>query len=138
MDTKKLDKALIELVEKRIQLSNMSYSDDRYDEVEEQLHTLEDDFIEKYGNYLESALEKVHDAHAMDSEVLLPIAYLAQKYSQVGNHPDGEPIYEVDQKEGVWVETDKFPGKEVRLVLIPSPTRFVLSVGKHREEVWKA
>jgi hypothetical protein len=138
MDTQKLDEALIALVEKRIQLSNMSYSDERYDEVEEQLHDMEDDFIEKYGDYLESALEKVHDAHDMDSEVLLPIAYVAQKYSKVGEHPDGRPIYEVDQKEGVWVETDKFPGKEVRLVLIPSPTRFVLSVGKHREEVWKA
>lgn len=138
MDTQKLDEALIALVEKRIQLSNMSYSDERYDEVEEQLHDMEDDFIEKYGDYLESALEKVHDAHDMESEVLLPIAYVAQKYSKVGEHPDGRPIYEVDQKEGVWVETDKFPGKEVRLVLIPSPTRFVLSVGKHREEVWKA
>ena len=138
MDTKKLDEALVALVEKRIQLSNMSYSDDRYDEVEEQLHDLEDDFIDKYGDFLESALEKVHNANDMDSEVLLPIAYLAQKYNKVGEHPDGRPIYDVDNKEGVWVETDKFPGKEARLVLIPSPTRFVLSVGKHREEVWKA
>jgi len=138
MDTKKLDAALIALVEKRIQLSNMSYSDERYDEVEEQLHDMEDEFVDQYGDYLEGALEEVHEAHDMDSEVLLPIAYLAQKYEIVGQHPDGQPIYEVDTKEGVWVETDKFPGKEVRLVLIPSPTRFVLSVGKHREEVWKA
>ncbi len=138
MDTKKLDEALVALVEKRIQLSNMSYSDERYDEVEEQLHDLEDDFIDKYGDFLESALEKVHNANDMDSEVLLPIAYVAQKYNKVGEHPDGRPIYDVDTKEGVWVETDKFPGKEARLVLIPSPTRFVLSVGKHREEVWKA
>ncbi|MCU0355745.1 MAG: hypothetical protein MUD08_18725 [Cytophagales bacterium] len=137
MDTKKLDAALIELVEKRIQLSGMSYSDERYDELEEQLHDLEDEFIDQYGDYLETALEKVHDTHDMDSDVLLPTAYLAQKYNKVGQHPDGRPIYDVDQKEGVWVETDKFPGKEARLVLIPSPTRFVLSVGKHREEVWK-
>ncbi|MDJ1473749.1 hypothetical protein QNI19_17485 [Cytophagaceae bacterium DM2B3-1] len=138
MDTKKLDAALIALVEKKIQLSNMNYSDERYDEVEEQLHDMEDDFIDKYGDFLEDALEEVHDTHDMDSEVLLPTAYLAQKYEKVGQHPDGRPIYEVDHKEGVWVETEKFPGKEARLVLIPSPTRFVLSVGKHREEVWKA
>ncbi len=138
MDTKKLDEALIALVEKRNQLSTMDYSDSRYDDVEEELHDMEDDFVDKYGEFLEAALEEVHDAHEVDSDVLLPIAYLAQKYEQVGQHPDGRPVYEVDIREGVWIETDKYPGKEARLVLIPSPTRLVMCVGKHREEVWNA
>jgi hypothetical protein len=62
--------------------------------------------------------------------VLLPTAYLP-------NNLDGESGG--DQKEGVWVDSDEFPGKEARLVLVPNPTRIILSVGKSvRKEVCKA
>ena len=139
MDTKALNNDLIALVEKKILLSRLSYADAHYDDVEEELHVLEDAFVDKYGEYLEQALEKVHNTHSIDSDVLLPIAYLAQKYVKTGTRSDGTPIYEVSHREGVWVETDKFPGREVRLVLVPSPTRFILSTGpKHQEEVWFA
>lgn len=136
MDTKRLDEELIALVEKRMELSGMDYSDARYDDVEEQLHDLEDAFIEQYGDFLEEALEEVHDSNKVDSDVLLPIAYLAKSYEKAGQHSNGKPIYEVSQTEGVWVESEKYPGKEARLVIIPSPTRIVMSVGRHREEVW--
>jgi hypothetical protein len=139
MDTKALNNDLIALVEKKILLSTLSYADAHYDEVEEELHNLEDAFVDKYGEFLEQALEKVHNTHKIDSDVLLPIAYLAHKYTRVGNNGDGTPMYEVSHREGVWVEAEKYPGREVRLVLVPSPTRFILSVGpKYQEEVWVA
>ncbi len=139
MNTQALNSDLIALVEKKIELSQLSYADAQYDEVEEEMHTLEDRFVDNYGDYLEQALEKVHSEYAIESEVLLPIAYLANHYERTGKSGDSAPEYEVSHEQGVWVETDKFPGKQVRLALVPNPTRIILSAGpKYQEAVWKA
>ncbi|MEJ7660982.1 MAG: hypothetical protein WKG07_15875 [Hymenobacter sp.] len=42
-------------------------------------------------------------------------------------------------KEGVWVDSEKYPGKEARITLIPNPVRIMLTVGKQaQQELWKA
>lgn len=138
MDAKGLDKALIALIEKKNELNGLSYDNVNYDKVEEELHDMEDDFMDKFGPYLEQVLQEVHDEHCSDSDVLLPIAYLAQKYDKKGQLADGSPIYDVNHKDGVWVDADGFPGKEARLVIVPNPARILLMVGKdHRQEVWR-
>ncbi len=138
MNANNLNDALVALVEKKMELSRLNYSDTIYDTVEEELHKMEDDFLEVFGKDLETTLEDVHDQHCPESDVLEPIAYLARKYEKTGKNPDGSFVYEVSYKEGVWVEAEKFPGKEARLVLIPNPARILLNVGpKFRQEVWK-
>jgi len=130
MNTENLNKQLVALIEKKQALSKLSYNDERYDDIEEELHDLEDDFNEEFGPYLEDVLEDVHAKICPDTDVLLPTAYLP-------NSLEGESGS--DQKEGVWVDYDEFPGKESRLVLVPNPVRLILSVGKNvRTEVWKA
>lgn len=114
MDVKALDRALLEIVRKREELSKVNYNDPTYDNLEEQLHDLEDDFQEEYGEYLEGALQQVHDEYCPDNDVLMPIAYLGQ---------------------GIPVEVDKLPGKDTRLSLAPSPTRIILSVNKDKQQV---
>lgn len=114
MDVKALDRALSEIVRKREELSKVNYNDPTYDNLEEQLHDLEDDFQDEYGEYLEVALQQVHDEYCPDNDVLMPIAYLGQ---------------------GIPVEVDKLPGKDTRLTLAPSPTRVILSVGKDKQQV---
>ena len=139
MDIKALDAALISIVEKKNQLSTIDYNDEAYDHIEEELHQLEDDFGEKFGDYVEDALHYVHDEFCPDNDVLLPIAYLANKYLETGINSDGSTAFDVEINEGVIVDVDDFPGKETRLVLLPSPTRIILQVGKdQREEVWQA
>jgi hypothetical protein len=139
MNVKDLDKSLTALIEKRNELSTLTYDNKDYDRLEEELHDMEDDFIEKYGEYLEAALEKIHDKLCPDNDVLLPIAYLAHKYNKGGKNPDGTTIYDVDYSEGVWVDVDKMPGKDTRLVLVPNPVRMLLLIdGKKKEVVWKA
>lgn len=139
MDIKALDAALVSIVEMKNQLSTIDYNDESYDHIEEELHRLEDDFGEKFGDYVEDALHYVHDEFCPDNEVLLPIAYLANKYIEKGKNPDGSTAFDVELSEGVIVDVDDFPGKETRLVLVPSPTRIILQVGEEqREEVWKA
>ena len=128
MDTQSLNTALVALIEKKAELHTLKYDDPRYDEVEEALHDLEDDFNDEYGDELEAALDKVHGDLKSAPDVLLPTAYLS---SQPGQAPG--------PKEGVWVDSEKYPGKEARITLVPNPVRIVLTVGKQvQQELWKA
>jgi hypothetical protein len=118
MDIQALDKALQEIEKKRAELSQLDYSNPKYDDLEEQLHDLEDTFQEKYGAYLEKALQGIHDEYCPDNDILMPIAYLGK---------------------GVFVEVEKYSGKETKLMLESNPTRFSLSLGKDKKEVvWTA
>lgn len=116
MDIAALDKALRQIVKARAELKKVDYNNPAYDDLEEKLHDMEDDFQEHYGPFLEEVLQKVHDQHCPDNDVLLPIAYLG---------------------EGVPVELDKFPGKDVRLKLDVNPPRIFLKLNDKQQLVWE-
>jgi hypothetical protein len=133
MDIEQLDKDLNKLALKKNELIELEYDDADYDRLEEELHELEDDFQEKYGEYLDEALSLIHDEFCADNDVLLPIAYLAKSYKVTNGN------FDVDLDQGVLVDVDDYPGKSTRLVLLPSPTRIILQVDENtREEVWRA
>lgn len=139
MDIKELDNALLAIAEKKNTISELDYNDELYDQVEQELHDLEDDFIDNFGDYMEDTLTDIHDEHCPESDVLLPTAYLAKKYVDRGSSPSGQKLLDVDSDEGVIVDTDDYPNKVVRLVIVPGPTRILLQIGKEtREEVWTA
>ena len=133
MNLKALDKDIQELIKSRSELSKLDYNNPQYDELEEKLHDGEDAFQEKYGEFLEEILQDVHDEHCPDSDVLMPIAYLAKKYviSDKGQ-------YSVEPSEGVFVETEKYQGKDTKLVILPNPVRIVLNISKDNQlVVWE-
>ncbi|WP_296621889.1 hypothetical protein [Marivirga sp.] len=133
IDIKNLDKDLTALVKAKIALSKLTYADQDYDKIEEELHDMEDDFQENYGEYLEEALAEVHDEFCPDNDVLLPIAYLADEYIVKDDTIDVAP------GQGVLVEADDFASAKVTLALAPQPTRIVLQAGNdHKEVVWRA
>jgi hypothetical protein len=133
MNIKTLDQELLALFEKRIELSQMGYDHKNYDDVEEELHDLEDEFNDKYGNYLEQILEDIHKEYCPESDVLLPTAYLAKSFKIA---PDGS--IEVGKNAGVEVELEADPAAKAKLLLLPTPVRIVLQVGKNKKIVWKA
>ncbi|MDZ4715770.1 MAG: hypothetical protein SH819_09905 [Cytophagales bacterium] len=134
MDVKALDIALLEIIKHRQELTKLDYSNPAYDDLEEKLHDLEDDFQETFGDDLEHALQDIHDEFCPDSDVLVPIAYIAKKY-QVNDKNE----YSVANTEGVFVEMDDYPGKSTKLALLPSPPRIVLSIGGEKQDVvWTA
>ncbi|MBL7864194.1 MAG: hypothetical protein JNK10_04920 [Cyclobacteriaceae bacterium] len=134
MDVKALDKALLEIIKARQELTTINYNNPQYDDLEEKLHDLEDDFQETYGDELERALQDIHDEYCPDSDVLVPIAYIAKKYQVSANNE-----YSVANTEGVFVEMDDYPGKDTKLALLPNPTRIVLSIGSEKQQVvWTA
>ena len=123
MDIKALEQTMIEIAEKKYDLSKLDYSNDDYDAVEEELHDLEDDLIESFGEYLEEVLYEVHDEYCPDNDVLLPTAYLAKVYVK-----DKEGKFDVTTDQGVIVDVDDYPGKLSRLVFLPNPIRLVLMI----------
>src|SRR5688500_8657656 len=109
MNVKALDKAIQEIVTKREELGKLNYNNPKYDDLEEELHDLEDDFQDEHGDTLEEELQEVHDALCPDNDVLMPIAYIGK---------------------GVPVEVDKYDGKDTKLVIVPGPPRIILLIGK--------
>ncbi|MFZ1806851.1 MAG: hypothetical protein WAU36_06510 [Cyclobacteriaceae bacterium] len=129
-----LDKALQEIIGKRNLLQKLDYNNPKYDDLEEELHGLEDDFHEKFGSYLEGILKQVHDQHCPDMDVLHPVAYIAKAYTVSSNNE-----FHVDSSDGVYVEMEKYPGKETKLALAPNPLRVILNIGEEKQEViWSA
>ena len=131
VDSVKMDKEMQELIKVRNQLSKMDYSNEEYDTLEESLHDMEDDFIEEFGDHLEEVLHNVHDEYCPDNDVLLPIAYIAKNYTVSDDN-----LFDVDNKAGIYVDADDFPGKNTRLVMIPNPVRIVMLLGDSRETLW--
>ena len=118
MDIKSLDSALQAIELKRVELSKLNYNNPKYDDLEEELHNMEDDFQDNYGEYLEGTLQNIHEELCPDNEVLMPIAYLGK---------------------GVFVEVEKYEGKDTKLILASNPPRIVLAIGKDKQEVvWTA
>ncbi|MDP4656117.1 MAG: hypothetical protein NWS90_03040 [Algoriphagus sp.] len=139
MNWEKIDQELTEIVQQRIQLSALEYSDENYDDLEEQLHDLEDDFNENYEDVLAPELEKIYTKLKSDTDVLLPTAYLANTYLEMLPDAKGSITYEVSGEQGVPIESDQLGKVDLRIVLIPNPVRFVLLVnGRQLKELWKS
>lgn len=134
MDAKALDKAIQQIALRRNELKKLDYNNPKYDDLEEELHDLEDSLHVKFGDYLEEILQNVHDKYCPDTDVLFPIAYLAKSYII-----NGKDEFSVTNTEGVFVEVDSIPGKDTRLVIVPNPVRVILNVGKDQQQVvWTA
>ena len=118
MDIKALDNALQGIIKKREELAKLNYNDPKYDDIEEQLHDLEDAFQVSYGEDMEEVLQDVHDEWCPDSDVLMPIAYVGK---------------------GIFVESEKFPDQDTKLTLVANPPRLILIIGKDKQEIlWTA
>lgn len=129
-----MDSAIQEIAKRRNELKKIDYNNPKYDDMEEELHDLEDTLQVKYGEYLEEVLQNVHDKYCPENDVLFPIAYLAKSY-QISDANE----YSVANNEGVFVEVDSIPGKDTRLVIVPNPVRVILNVGKDQQQVvWTA
>ncbi|HAH36102.1 MAG TPA: hypothetical protein DEQ87_13930 [Algoriphagus sp.] len=139
MNWDKLDKELTEIVEKRNQLAQMDYNHEDYDDLEEEIHDLEDDFNEDYETVLEKELEKIYSVLKSDTDILLPTAYIANKYKPLLPDANGIISYEVGGQEGVPIESDQFDRQDVRIVLVPNPARFVMLInGRQLKDLWRS
>ena len=136
MDTASLNKTLTDIVRLKNKLASMSYSDEDYDKIEDDLHDLEDDFNDKFGETLEDVLIDIHDELGSDSEILLPTSYLAEKYDTSGKDEKGHPLFKVPKGSGTYIENDK-DAENTQLLLLPTPARFALiNNGRYKGILW--
>jgi len=139
MDIDKLNDDFAKVAELVIQLDSMDYSDEKYDDLEEELHDLEDTMMEEFGDYLEEAIAGVYENLCPDGDVLLPSAYIAKHYTRKQKDNQGRYSYDVEYREGIPIESDTFPDQEVYLALVPGATRLVVTVGETaKQTVWMA
>jgi hypothetical protein len=131
MDIKALDQAVQEIALKRNELKKIDYNNPQYDDLEEVLHDLEDEFLDNYGDEMEKVLQEVHDKLCPDTDILLPIAYMAKAYTVTDKNE-----FSVTTSEGVFVEVDSLPGKDTKLVIVPNPLRIVLNLKYKQQVVW--
>jgi hypothetical protein len=138
MNIEKLNDDLVNLVLKKNELNRLDYNNPEYDTVEEELHDLEDEFLKVHGKEMDDVFKAIHEEFCPDNEVLLPIAYLANKY-KLKKREDGDIEFVVNLNEGVIVDVENYSNKLTRLVLVPNPSRILLQIyNSHSEEVWKA
>lgn len=134
-----LDKELTVIVEKRNHLAALDYNDESYDDIEEELHDLEDDFNENYEDRLEAEVEKIQEKLQSDTDILLPTAYVANVYRPLLPDANGIVSYEVGGQQGVPIESEQFDKQDVRIVIIPNPVRFVMLInGKQLKDLWRS
>lgn len=137
MEIEDLNSILVSIVERRMELGRLSYSDKNYDDLEEELHNIEDEFVDNFGKQMENVFHEIHQKYCPDTDVLSPIAYLAKNYHKVGKFTNGTAQYDIpDLKQGVVIDSDEY--EQAYLVLIPNPVRVLLTVPKNalKEEVW--
>ncbi|MFN8416123.1 MAG: hypothetical protein U0U66_07310 [Cytophagaceae bacterium] len=137
MNYKQLNKDLEKLVIKKNELNRLTYDDKNYDDVEEELHDMEDDFLDNYGDDLEAVLDKVHEKIGADNDVLLPIAYIGSYYKQGEKNASGSIEFAIQPEQGVMIECEKFPGKNIRLIFGVNPIRLVIVNKDKQTTVWE-
>lgn len=127
----KIESVVNEIAEKRNELNKLTYNDKSYDEIEDDLHDLEDHFNEEFEKYFEEILEDVHADISSDADILLPSAYFAQAYVQKNGK------FKFGGDDGVLVDSEDYDGQEVRIVLVPNPVKFVLVINEEiKQELW--
>lgn len=131
MDIQALDQAVQAIALKRNELRKIDYNNPQYDDLEEVLHDLEDEFLDNYGDEMEKVLQEVHDKLCPDTDILLPIAYMAKAYTVTDKNE-----FSVTTSEGVFVEVDSLPGKDTKLVIVPNPLRIILNLKDKQQVVW--
>jgi hypothetical protein len=134
----RLNLDLIEIILKRNELNRLTYNSREYDLVEEELHDLEDAFNENHGFLLENALISAHEKCCPETEVMVPVAYVAKNYTVINEAESRTAIFEPAPGGGLPVDSPGNPHEVLRLVLVPNPPRILLKSGEEvREEIWR-
>ena len=131
MEVLEIEKAFNEIIARRNELAILDYNADNYDDLEDELHDLEDDFNEEFGEYLEDLLGDIHEELILESEVLLPTAYILQKYVSEGKG------YDLSPEDGVFVELDDYPNCNTRILFLPEPLRLVFAIEGAISKEWE-
>jgi hypothetical protein len=137
MNIDELNHILVLIADKRMELNRLTYSDIHYDDLEEELHHLEDDLVAHFGKELENILHQIHRQYCPETEVLSPIAYLAQNYIKTGLQTNGTAIYDLaDNEQGLEIDSKDYPS--AHLVIVPNPVKILLLAnGEIRRAVWE-
>ncbi|MEM6300017.1 MAG: hypothetical protein AAF740_15120, partial [Bacteroidota bacterium] len=105
--------------------------------LEEELHDLEDSFLEEFGEYVEDGIAEVYEEFELEEDVLSPLAYLARSYQKMDETEEG-PKYNITNKDGLPIDVPGYESRDTRLVMLPNPPRLFMILKGRGKEVWRA
>ena len=129
LDIKIVDKDLQDIVKKRTKLYTMSFDSEGYDDLEDELMDLEDDFSENYGDFIEDGVAEVYEQFGLEDEVLSAISYIGRHY-----HITKDNQYGISAKQGLPIDTPEEPDADLRIILLPNPVRIFAVMGDKAQE----
>lgn len=132
LDIKALDTALEDIIKKRTKLYSMSFDSKGYDDLEDELMDLEDDFSENYGDFVEDGIAEVYEQFGLDDEVLSAVSYIGRHYSITADNQ-----YGISAKQGLPIDTPDEPDADLKIILLPKPVRIFAVMGGKAQEAWR-
>jgi hypothetical protein len=131
-----LNQLLISIAETKNKLSFINYNDPLYDSYEDKLHTLEDVLMETYGDYLDNTLNLLYQQFSFQEDLSHPLSYIPSQFEI--KEKDGNLHFNVLPEHCLKINSDKYPEEIIKVVLLPSPARFVVYLLRtHKELIWK-
>ena len=136
MDSKLFNENFAKILEIRKELNSMEFNSTKYDELEEVLADLEDDFMEDFGDELDEVITKIHHTLCPEIESAHPMAYFARNYTESEFVPGD---YEINTGDGIKIIAE-IKGKKVRgsLVWLPNPARLVMISAEDILVLWNS
>lgn len=132
LDIKALDQALQEIIKRRTKLYAMSFDSEGYDDFEDELMDTEDDFSEKYGDFIEDGVAEVYEQFGLEDEVLSAVSYIGRHYQITKDNQ-----YGISAKQGLPVDTPDEPEADLKIILLPNPVRIFAVMGGKAQEAWR-
>ncbi len=143
MEFNLVNKQILELIKLNEKLENISYSDPKYDELEDQVHEMQDTINAKHGKFFDKIIADVYKQLGSKDDLLNLTDYLAKTYLVSGaKNPDGSLKF--DEVPGDCITITARPaalqGKnlEGKIYLKPNPLRLGFAIGKHERIVWSS
>jgi hypothetical protein len=132
---------ILQLIELNEKLSEISYSDARYDELEDEVYNLQDRLNEQYGKYFDAVLADIYKQLHSNDDLLNFTDYIARTYLISGEkNPDGSLKFDgvPDETPLIVIKPEALKGKKVegRIYLKPNPLRIGFAIGEHERIVW--
>jgi uncharacterized protein YlaN (UPF0358 family) len=143
MDFRVVNEKILKLISLNEDLENISYSDPRYDELEDKVYGLQDEINDNYGKKFDEIMSEVYKQLGSKDEILNFTDYVAKTYLISGSKlADGSLKFDEVPEDciSITVRPEALQGKKVdgKIYLKPNPLRIGFAIGKHERIVWSS
>jgi flagellar hook-associated protein FlgK len=141
MNFNDLNKKIETIIDLNIQLSAMDYSNPSYDEFEDNIHDLQDEINDKFGDDFDLILDELYEKFNITDETMFLADYIAGKYEAIEANKFGKQfLADVETAAIVEIDNPKLAGKKVNTAIYikPNPLSIIMSISGLERVMWTA